>query len=101
MLDELERLLKDATPGPWRVEQWDLGQWVVVPPTKIPRTKYVCSTSQIDGELMSAAVNALPALLRVARAAEAWRNAYESNDPSDDTFEAMNAALAALNEVTP
>ena len=40
----------------------------------------------------------LPALLAVVDAAHDWRNAYESNDPSDKAFEAMNAALDALRE---
>ena len=51
-----------------------------------------------NAALIAAAVNALPALLAVVEAAEHWRNAYESNDPSNESFELMCAALDALDK---
>ena len=110
--EELRRLLDAATPGPWHARDTD--DW------KCPIAFYVStipgSGMQHDGQrgrrdvayvaasdantdLIAAAVNALHALLAVVEAAHDWRNAYESNDPSNAAFEAMNAALDALREV--
>lgn len=80
MLDELERLLCQATPRPWRIEQW-VGRNVIAPvKARYPHTQYIANvggvTDQVGGDaitnarLAAAAVNALPALLAVVRAAQ-------------------------------
>jgi hypothetical protein len=94
--EELRRLLDAATPGPWHIHKDNLEDLVCSPSgTLIAETQLRIPE---DAALIIAAVNALPALLAVVEAAHDWRNAYESNDPSNDTFEAMNAALDALRE---
>jgi predicted nucleotidyltransferase len=86
VIDELERLERAATPGPWG-EFAESGDWWVEQrgddggpacnPNGSP-TGFVCESNtdergqwakQEDIDLMIAARNALPALLRVARAA--------------------------------
>ena len=95
--EELRRLLSEATPGPWHINKDSLEDLVCSPSgTLIAETQLRIPD---DAALIAAAVNALPALLAVVEAAHDWRNAYESNDPSDKAFEAMNAALDALSEV--
>jgi hypothetical protein len=58
-LDELERLLAAATPGPW-IRRWESKQvhWIAGDDAL---------TSQQDIDLACAAVNALPALIAAAR----------------------------------
>ena len=85
-LDELRRLLAEATPGPWFTYEWDVwasdahGEEFVV--YSNPHTKP-------DADLIVAAVNALPALLRVAEAAQHQRD-MSGAEPQ------LIAALAAL-----
>ena len=132
MLDELERLLKDATPGPW----------VATPKTWKSKTNnytwtacgiesrdpelveigggaiaYAADTGQIapaNAALICAAVNALPALLRVARALQDLDALIDFSVPLDSApmefsdrtsinaaMARAHAALAALEEVAP
>jgi hypothetical protein len=70
MIEELERLLAAASPRPWR-DTAESGEWWVEGADGAP----VCDSEetwnrQADIDLMVAAVNALPALLRVAKAAD-------------------------------
>ena len=89
LLDRLEELLRAGTDRPWHRET--TGNRGV----KFERVMYdaaglnrgatfiVCTVEGTennnanDADLIVAAVNSLPALLRVARAAEAWRDADE------------------------
>ena len=87
-LDELARLLAEATPGPWKQDSslvyaggfhgdcFDTEQW--------------CA-SDADAALIAAAVNALPKLLRLARAAGAV-----VEDPSRENITLLDGALAEL-----
>ena len=94
MLDELERLLKDATPGPW----------LMLPGYEASEDWRDDDTEQGDIRLTCAAVNALPALLRVARAAQELTRTMEVDETirvSGAGLYGLAEALAALNEVTP
>ena len=90
--EELRRLLDAAAPGPWgqSVSGWyiDAADGVA-----IADVHGISDQALSNAALIATAVNALPALLAVAEAAEHWRNAYESNDPSNESFELMCAAL--------
>ena len=78
MLDELERLLKSATPGPWETREVPSGLdlwvngiligWVGSLGDGTNDARLI--TSAVNARLITSAVNALPVLLRVARAAE-------------------------------
>lgn len=72
-LDELERLLAEATPGPWLLWR-DIHCWRIDQhETAEPGTLYVCDLpdcSREDGTLMVTLVNAAPALLAMARRAQ-------------------------------
>jgi len=110
--EELRRLLQAATPGPWQAEfasshvggKSEITEWFVrrdgddVAIAADIIDPHDDQPSKANAALIAAAVNALPALLAVAEAAEHWRNAYESNDPSNESFELMCAALDALRE---
>jgi hypothetical protein len=96
-IEELRRLLAEATPGPWHIHKDNLEDLVCSPSgTLIAETQLRIPE---DAALIVAAVNVLPALLAAVEAAHDWRNAYESNDPSNESFELMCAALDALSEV--
>ena len=94
MIDELERLLAQATPGPWETDEFAINAGDQMVAEAYGGIKYAAT----NAALIAAAVNALPAFVRLARESERWRNAYESNDPSDDCFDAMCAALEKLEE---
>jgi hypothetical protein len=105
-LEELERLEKAATKGPWAVEQW-VGRTVIAPMcAKYPHTQYICGASgvidQVGGSadanaaLIVAARNALPGLLRVVKTAQSFIRVRKEWDafldlPQDD--EELAAAL--------
>jgi len=95
--EELRRMLAEATPGPWHTGS--MGSCDRIYSQDGDLIAETWESTLEDAALITAAINALPALLAVAEAAHDWRNAYESNDPSDKAFEAMNAALDALREV--
>jgi hypothetical protein len=103
-LEELAALEEKATPGPWKIN--DRHDQVCVYESN-DRDVIVCSFGNLknheiaaDAALIAAARNALPALLKIARAALAC---YEEDDFITDQGEAANmrdqalgVALAAL-----
>ena len=107
-LDRLRQLLQAATPGPWsfRATEHSGGIRFVVSDTA-PRnqdgTEFVtadCSHGY-NGKLIASAVNALPALLRVAEAAkEASRllDEWELIRHHSYAHEALRDSLAALDK---
>jgi hypothetical protein len=100
-LDELERLEKAATAGPWQ-EVAESGDWWVEGAEGIG----VCESNEAwnhqgDINLMVAARNALPALLRVARAARALDTLIDFNAPLEQecmVFAEQAAINAAMRE---
>lgn len=83
-IDELERLEKAATQGDWLSDgahvygprdsrsQYKNGRQLVATATDLPFTRQMSETPRNpDAALIAAARNALPALLRVAKAAKA------------------------------
>ena len=70
---ELSRLLKAATPGPWRIDRNHAGSPIgVCSPSQmrwdtdlfcIPCSDQGCDDAEANGSLIATAVNALPALL--------------------------------------
>jgi hypothetical protein len=98
-IDELERLERAATPGPWGVvTDGKFGKELQVqPPSGVT---YICECgwdfpdNRADAEFIAAARNALPALLRVARAAEATAQGIEEGGPLG--LIELRAALEAL-----
>lgn len=101
MLDELERMEKAATPGPWYSNRTEPAPYEIC--SGNPRTPdllaAVVPEYGMNADLIVAARNALPALLAVARAAQALLGQVPStiDDPElDEAREALEAALAAL-----
>lgn len=101
MLDELERLHQAATPGPWYSNRADPAPYEIC--SGNPRTPDLLIAAApeygVNADLIVAAVNALPALLAAARAAQALLDQVSStiDDPElDEAREALEAALAAL-----
>jgi len=100
---ELRRMLAEATPGPWVSLAEEFNDYYGVVSVAGSGVVEICREPEHDERiadmaLIAATVNALPALLAVVEAAEHWRNAYESNDPSNESFELMCAALDALDK---
>ena len=73
-LDELERLHKAATPGPWRVRSGSNYAWIE--PFDFPHSQLVARawTCQGDAEYITAACNAVPELIARVRELEEWCN---------------------------
>lgn len=111
-LGELRRLHEKATPGPWRLSCGDVEQ-LSDGGSGYPLDFYPdCVTiiesgddyqgdrKESDVEAMVAAYNALPALLAIAEAAEAFMS--EEHDCDDDQpclyHDALSAALAAVRK---
>jgi len=102
MIEELERLLATASPRPWR-EVAESGDWWVEGADGIG----VCDSNepwnhQGDIDLMVAAVNVLPALLRVVRAADKALDAshdISGPDRFDLAMEELEAALYNLRSL--
>ena len=104
MLDELERLHKAATPGPWTVDDSTSGLGYDI--DQLPCGVRKPFAHLADAAFIAAARNALPALLRVVYAARDYQQAYDAwmrneigglaptklNQKEDALF----AALAAL-----
>lgn len=102
MLDELERLEQAATPAPWYSNRTEPAPYEIC--SGNPRTPDLLIAAApeygVNADLIVAAVNALPALLRVARAAQTLLDQVPSaiDDPElDEAREALEAALAALD----
>lgn len=99
-LDELERLNGDSTAPPWN-DKYDFGETDY---GTLPDDVAIFEFYGNNEELICAARNALPALLRVARAAKAYRAAWiEANDGIESGYgpvprlaDELDAALAAL-----
>jgi hypothetical protein len=69
-IDELERLLAEASPGPWEAKRDYSKDWLIAGHGKILVDSMDSGPhGERDIRLIAAARNALPALLRVARAA--------------------------------
>lgn len=118
MLERLEKLLADATPGPWVCEgrgslQMDGSRdyWEVHGPHDGERWAKVCSTcppahrNPQNLKLIAAAVNALPALLAVVEAARKLSGAATLSQDDcmstvhTDYVDELEIALAKLDEV--
>ena len=86
-LDELERLLAAATPGPWRVSadepyegyvqrrniEADASEWITCGAT----SEYQCLENEHDAALIVAAVNALPDVIAAAKREARLREALD------------------------
>ena len=108
MLDELERLEREALLGPWTVHQGSFNVYV-----RSAGGLIVCSCAWQDrqadaqsAKLIAAARNALPALLRLARAAQQRHQAFNTFDawmhdvdaPDDDGARLWERVQAAQSE---
>ncbi len=121
LLDTLEALERQATPGPWEEhESPEEGFWIESANGGLVSTDTGLHIwpREADTNLMIAARNALPALLRMARAAREWEeaqrvytglfesSAYEGGmggaerrlDQAEDDLRAALAALDAAGE---
>jgi hypothetical protein len=104
-LNTLEKALEAATPAPWALgESGTIYKPVYVPvltdlDTGKTRHREVEWNEHADALVTVLAVNHLPSLVRVARAAEAWLQAESHNFNSvlrREAREALRSALAAL-----
>lgn len=103
IIDRLTELEKAATADGWKVERSDgdleVGcpdRFDVVTLTGAPICTMMCGTyseCEANGEIIAAARNALPALLKVAAAAKAYHSL--ANGPYDDTREGEFLELQA------
>ena len=101
MIAKLRELLAAATPGPWRKD----GYKDIWSGTDRETRQFLgamacaCETCETNAALIVAAVNALPALLAVAEAAQntvgQWEDCYGEADP-DVLFYNLGEALDAL-----
>ena len=117
MLDELEHLDKEATPGPWRVEDFAetggydsmTGSWDIVRPDEEPVTivdqtyygqewcdyEFHSAEAENTARLIVAMRNALPKLLAVARAAGPMCKILVSDGASNDRLNVIRARMEA------
>lgn len=122
-LDALERMLAAGTPRPWRwrhelgalcASNGDIVLWPdnALRPAECETVaqwmgacgQHAETRADTNSALIVSAVNNLPALIRIARAAEAWRDkeCYDADDRADRDaalHAAIESALSAL-EVT-
>lgn len=104
VLDRLDALRTEATPGPW-IE--DAGYRVRdAAGVVITEGKHMTGWNGRDSALIVAAVNALPALLRIARAAEVALAAlveeidwYPNNEAPEATVKATAELRSALSDL--
>jgi hypothetical protein len=99
-LDELERLERAATPGPWTVAEnfgTDRPTWYVMNGDSV----VAVFNRKEDAAAFAAPRNALPALIECARAALAVRRTPIVDDDFPERLAALDAALARLAEVKP
>jgi hypothetical protein len=94
VLDELEGLLREATAKPWMVNDWND---VIGSDGNKAGTTWMSDRGDENARLIVAAVNALPALLAVARAAMA----FERDPVPDENWKRLWAAVAALRASSP
>lgn len=110
MLDDLERLLDTATPGPFTSPD---GRNIFAGRECVATRGLVSTDDAIDERTratmmaLAAVYNAAPALIALARAAEAFALAYfhgsaqceeQADQLLDDATDSLAAALAALKE---
>lgn len=103
-LDELDHLEKEATPGPWEVEADPSGcdpgriEYIHARGEQIVKTDNgIYGPSLADAELITAARNMLPDLIKIARAAQELRKACPPWSPEaftklHDLYAVMRAA---------
>ena len=96
-LSRLESLLAAASMRPWKREHWMLAEGSRITCARDGEFVGHCERD-LDAQVIVAAVNALPALLRVARAAEDYLN----SDPVDACEEhpaerRLRDAIRAMN----
>lgn len=106
MLSELKALMERATPGPWRVELDTVltkqgggkGEPMqdIVGAKNRPVARCTIYTPLADGDLIVAAVDALPALVKVAEAAKALLEQVGDVPHADFEVADLRAALSAL-----
>jgi hypothetical protein len=96
--DKLAALREAATPGPWRWEASGFSDLVYFGSTH-PDAPNSAASTEADAALIVALVNALPALVELVRAAEAYtRDSYPPDSKYDlMRWDALCAALAALD----
>lgn len=98
-LTELERLEKAATPGPWHAGRRHMRRCpeaVRGMGDCLPGNVFATFMDQDDCSMVEAARNALPALLRIARAARAyWGSTDEDRVEEQDE---LDEALKAVGE---
>lgn len=93
-LDELRRLLADATPGPWkRVASARTDSYIFGPEPGLP---IFDRFQDRDGALIAAMRNALPALLREAEAGRKLRERVKCYRCQEDGDEVVCHTCAAL-----
>jgi len=116
-LTRLEELLKKATPGPWSLDEhyqsyiWGPNSDMVADDGgdeegTLTRMRGVGANLPlaINGQLIAELHNAAPALIAIARAAEAWRDAKQAVEMNQMCSEqwlanaeaALRSALAAV-----
>jgi hypothetical protein len=86
-LDELERLLKAGTPGPWKIDGDKASPdifgpegWAVALGECSQNCGYIHWNNLADADLIVAAINALPGLIESARRVEEMRAALKTID---------------------
>ncbi len=100
-----------ATPGPWELINEEffctikVGDAYISAPYQPPVGRGECAKQRADGAIIPAARNALPALLKVAKAAREMRehhyyiitSAHLDDDGGEQRVMAMDAAEKALD----
>jgi len=86
-LDELKRLLAEATPGPWEARRGDYTLGCVTNAADAPIFSY---TRPEDAALIAAAVNALPGLIGHLETAVEQIREYQETCDTDGAVEWLN-----------
>lgn len=99
IIERLKELRANATPGPWSVGPNTIGPDVVV-----ESNEYTGPVSDADARLIVEVINALPALLEAAEAAENMATVWYSGEEKTgfnarDCMIRQRAAIEKLREV--